>query len=131
MSATEGKPILEPLICRLPTELLQDIFHIVAQQSKTIRHIRLTCRYWRDLIASNHTLPRRIAIQHEIYPMESEYPYTRMWDYYAHTMKGLARALGYTQGSNFELYVTLNKPLFLEEEEEEEGETEEGALVPW
>ncbi|KAG8802984.1 hypothetical protein FRC18_007409 [Serendipita sp. 400] len=54
-----------------------------------------------------------------------------MWDYYAHTMKGLARALGYTQGSNFELYVTLNKPLFLEEEEEEEGETEEGALVPW
>ncbi|KAG8817716.1 hypothetical protein FRC19_011181 [Serendipita sp. 401] len=118
----------EPAIHHLPVEVLQEIFHKVAQRSKTIRHIRLTCRYWRDLVASDRTLPRRIAMQSEMREIERAYPYSEARDYYAHDIDGLARALVYIQDANFELYMQLHKPLFPRDKESENG-TEE--VVPW
>ncbi|KAG8807401.1 hypothetical protein FRC18_005578 [Serendipita sp. 400] len=54
-----------------------------------------------------------------------------MWDYYAQNIIGLAEALGYIQGANFELHMTLNKSLFLHKENVEEEKKEKEEVVPW
>ncbi|KAG8801015.1 hypothetical protein FRC18_007893 [Serendipita sp. 400] len=119
--STPGAP--EPPINRLPIEVLQDVFHKVAQRSETIRHIRLTCRYWRDLVTSDLTLPRRIVIHHMIGEMDTRSHHSAMGDYCTHTLGGLAKALGYIQDAMFHLDLRLDKVLSSKDEEYDK--------VPW
>ncbi|KAG8810696.1 hypothetical protein FRC17_002825 [Serendipita sp. 399] len=83
----------EPAIGRLPVEILQEIFRIIARESTTIRDVRLTCQHWCHLVASDLTLLRHIAVRTFPYCRDLHYPSKLQWDHCVHSAEQLAKAL--------------------------------------
>ncbi|KAG8810695.1 hypothetical protein FRC17_002824 [Serendipita sp. 399] len=83
----------EPAVLRLPVEILQDIFRIVARESTTVRSIRLTCRFWCSLVDSDHASIRHIATRNPPKCRDMHYPSNTQWDHCVHSAEQLTRAL--------------------------------------
>ncbi|KAG8829936.1 hypothetical protein FRC17_005761 [Serendipita sp. 399] len=113
--------VTKPPALLLPIEVLQYIFRIVTGQSLSIRNIRLTCRDWRDLVASDISLPRNIILLLDFRCVDNHQPNSTKWDYCVHNAAGLARALDYIQDSHFAFHVTLR----------DTNTKEDWSLVPW
>ncbi|KAG8750292.1 hypothetical protein FRC14_000649 [Serendipita sp. 396] len=111
----------DPPIFRLPAEILQHIFRKFLLSANSTRNIRLTCRYWRDLVAADRALPRRIALRLINDCRYLHYPSYRQWDHCVHTAAQLTKALECIQDSQFHLHITISKAIAIDGWD----------LVPW
>ncbi|KAG8830013.1 hypothetical protein FRC17_005582 [Serendipita sp. 399] len=100
-----------PTINRLPIELYQNIFRIVAEDSTSIRPIRLTCRYWRKVVEADRTLPRKISLRSGINCKYFHYPHDTQCDYCVHTLWGLVEALEFVQDARFHFLIEIEEPI--------------------
>ncbi|KAG8814599.1 hypothetical protein FRC17_001059 [Serendipita sp. 399] len=100
-----------PPIFRLPAEVLQDIFHRVAEKSSFIRNVRLTCRDWHDLVAADRALPRHIALRCGYDCKDDHQPDAKYLDYCVHGPKGLNRVLGYIEDAHFALHLQTHEQM--------------------
>ncbi|KAG8772270.1 hypothetical protein FRC15_002865 [Serendipita sp. 397] len=98
----------EPPIFRLPTEIVLDIFHLVANKGMSIRNVRLTCRYWRDLIASDRLLPRKIVLRPDC-DFEPHLYFKR--DHCVHSARQLANALECIGDACFYFHINVWKSM--------------------
>ncbi|KAG8769824.1 hypothetical protein FRC16_006552 [Serendipita sp. 398] len=106
----EAEKTLDPPIFRLPVEILQYVFRQVVEMPQPIRDIRLTCRYWRDLVALDHTLPRTISVENGRYCVSPHHASTYRWDHCVHSAIQLITALQCIQSARVCLYLQSNIP---------------------
>ncbi|KAG8865015.1 hypothetical protein FRC20_009982 [Serendipita sp. 405] len=96
-----------------------DILRRVANESMSTRNVRLTCRYWRDLVASDRILPRKIVMQYEC---DSSRHSSRLGrDHCVHSARQLARALELVRDAHFHFHIQIQKPM----------PEEDWDIVPW
>ncbi|KAG8830014.1 hypothetical protein FRC17_005583 [Serendipita sp. 399] len=100
-------------IFRLPPEILQDIFRILAENSVSTRIVRLTCRYWRDLVAADRSLPRKIVLRDGVSCKRFQYPSESQSGYCVHNAVGLSMALALINDAHFHFHVQIFQPRIL------------------
>ncbi|KAG8798714.1 hypothetical protein FRC17_007342, partial [Serendipita sp. 399] len=111
MDAQQAPRAHDPAIARLPVEILQDIFRRVAENSTSTRNIRLTSRFWRDVVAADNSLLRKLALRDSIYCANTPQIHKEDWEFCVHTPKGLFKALGSVDAAYFHFHVDLNEPI--------------------